>query len=110
MKTLKFLLHVDKISHEEIPKKAWVGKVLKYILFSLMLSSLTVLSSCAVGYETPDYVYGGVIVPEYDSFGVYIDPWDYGWRREHREWIHEHPHWRSEYPRHRGEHHEGDRH
>jgi hypothetical protein len=109
MKTLKILLQVGQDHHEETPKKSWAGKIMKYLLFSLMLSSTVLLSSCAVGYATPDYAYG-VVVPGYDRFGVYIDPWDYGWRHEHREWIREHPHWRHEYPRNHGEHHEGDRH
>jgi hypothetical protein len=107
MKTSEILLRVGKINHEEIPKKAWAGKVLRYILFSILLSWITLLSSCAVGFETPDYGYS-IVVPEYDSFGVLIDPWDYHWRSEHHEWIHRHPNWRHEYPRHHGGDREGE--
>ena len=113
MKTSKVSLRVDKSNLEEIPKITGIGRVIKYMAIAFMLSWPTLLSSCAVGYTTPDYEYG-VVVPEYDSFGVLIDPWDVGWRHEHREWIHQHPHWRHEYSHSHGghgrEHHEGERH
>ncbi len=111
MKTTKVLLHIDKINREETPKRRWRDKVLQYILLVFMLSSMSVLSSCAVGYETPDYAVG-IEVPEYDSFGVIIDPWDYHWRHEHHEWIHQHPNWRHEYQRHDRDYqgHDRDRH
>ena len=109
MKTSNVSLQVDKSNLEEIPKKAWMGRVLKYMVIIFMLSWPTLLSSCAVGYETPDYEYG-YVAPEYDSFGVLIDPWDGGWRRSHTEWIHQHPQWRHEYRAHRGGHREGERH
>jgi hypothetical protein len=105
MKTKKVSLQVEMNDHEEIPKNAWIRRYLKYAVIIIMLSAPPILSSCAVGYETPydDY---GVIVPEYDSFGVVIDPWDYGWRHEHREWINQHHHWRHDYRSYRGIHHE----
>jgi hypothetical protein len=111
MKTSNVSLQVDKCNHEEIPKKAWIGRVLKCMVIAIVLSWPALLSCCAVGYETPDYEYG-YVVPEYDSFGVLIDPWDVGWRHSHAEWIHQHPHWRHDYSLHRrgGEHHEGERH
>ena len=90
MKTSEILLKAGKINHEEIPKKARAGKILKYLLFSIVLSWTALLSSCAVEYESPYY----------DSYGVIIQPWDYHWRYEHREWIQQHPNWRHEYPRH----------
>jgi len=55
MKTTNVSLQVDKSNHEEIPKKAWIGRLLKYMVIVFMLSWPTLLSSCAVGYETPDY-------------------------------------------------------
>jgi len=105
MKTSNVSLQVDKSNHEDIIKKTWTRRVLKYLLYLFMLFSITGLSSCAVGYETPDDEYG-VVYPEYDSFGVLIDPWDGGWRHSHAEWIHSHPHWRHDYRAHRGAHHE----
>ena len=94
MKTSEILIQAGKINREKISKKTLAGKILKYLLFSIIFSWITMLSSCAVEYDTPDY---------YDSFGVVINPWDYHWRHEHREWIHEHPNWKHEYPRHHDE-------
>ena len=108
MKTSNVSLQVDKSNHEEIPKKASIGRVLKYMVIAFMLSWPVLLSSCAVGYETPDDY--AVVYPQYDSFGVLIDPWDTGWRHSHGEWINQHPHWRHDYRAHRGEHHGGERH
>jgi hypothetical protein len=98
MKRSEILLQVDKINTEELRTRTRAGRILRYLLFSFAFAWITLLSSCAVEYDTPEGYY--------DSFGVYIQPWDYHWRNEHREWIHEHPDWRHEYPHH---HHDEDR-
>lgn len=108
MKTSNILLQVEKNNHEEISKRAWVGRILRYMVIVIMLSGPALLSSCAIGYETPDDY--GVVYPEYDSFGVLIDPWDAGWRHAHGEWIHQHPNWRHDYRAHRGGHHGREHH
>ncbi len=95
MKRSKILLEADKIIPKEMPKKTRAGKILRYLLFSAVISSAVILSSCSVEYESPYH--------EHDRYGVIIDPWDYHWRHEHHEWIEEHPQWRREYPRHEDE-------
>lgn len=108
MKTLNNFLKVDKNNQEETTKKMRTGRISRYLIYIFMFSWTLIMSSCAVGYHTPGYNEYAVITPEYDNFGVLINPRDYGWRHQHRDWIRQHPHWRKEYP-HR-EHHAGDRH
>jgi len=108
MKTLQILLQVGKHYLEEMTQKILAIKVLKYVLFFFLLSTATLLTSCVVGYETPVYAYGG-IGAGHSGFGMYVDPWDYGWRRGHPEWIRQHPHWRHEYRGYHGGHYRGGR-
>jgi hypothetical protein len=82
MKKLKILQKVDKINNEETPKKLKAFKSLRYIIsiIIIMLSCITLLSSCFIGFRHGGREHGrrDVIIERHDN-GNHND------RGEHRD-------------------------
>ena len=62
METSKILRESALSIKEVTSKKAIVGRVLKSVLFIVLLSWIMVLSSCAVEMRTPRYNPSGVVI------------------------------------------------
>ena len=62
MKTLKNTFQPDKSSNEECPKKLIAGLFFKPVFIIVLLSYITLMSSCFIGYHNPRHERRGEVI------------------------------------------------